>query len=426
MLYLDTERDPQAEIAQALTRRPEAQLAEVEATVREILAAVRSGGDEALIAWTRKLDWPDASVDELEVKATAEHATTKAPLAESAERIYAFHRAELENLRTWRADFGFGRSLGQMIQPVRRAGVYVPGGKAVYPSTVLMAAIPAIVAGVREIIFCTPAGKDGEISPVVLAAMRSVQATGVTTRIFKLGGAVAIGALAYGTATVPQVDVIVGPGNNYVNIAKRIVYGDVGIDMLAGPSDVAIIADEGANAAFVAADVLAQTEHGPENRGVVISPSFAKLEAIQQQLEIQREARSRKAILKLSAENLIFVKTKDLIEAVAIANTVAPEHLELQVRDPEALLPGIRNAGAVLLGDYTSAPVGDYLAGPSHTLPTGGAARFSSPLSVTTFLKRTSIISYTREAAKEAAETVARFAEAEGFDAHAAAARLRG
>jgi histidinol dehydrogenase len=312
-----------------------------------------------------------------------------------------------------------------MIQPVKRAGVYVPGGKAVYPSTVLMAAIPAIVAGVREIIFCTPAGKDGEISPVVLAAMRSVKATGVTTRIFKLGGAVAIGAMAYGTPTVPQVDVIVGPGNDYVNIAKRIVYGDVGIDMLAGPSDVAIIADDGANPAFVAADVLAQTEHGPENRGVVISPSAAKLEAIQAEIVRQRDTLSRKAILELSAQNLIFVKTRDLIESVAIANAVAPEHLELQVRDPEALLPGIRNAGAVLLGDYTSAPIGDYLAGPSHTLPTGGSARFSSPLSVTTFLKRTSIISYSRDAAKEAAETVARFAEAEGFDAHASAARLR-
>ncbi|HEY3330125.1 MAG TPA: histidinol dehydrogenase [Capsulimonadaceae bacterium] len=428
MQYFDTERDSRQAVLLALSQRPEAELSAVESTVREILSAIRERGDDAVVEYTRKLDWPGTTAETLELAPQSAPAppATNAPLAEAADRILAFHRAEMESLQSWRREFGPGRSLGQIIQPVQRVGVYVPGGKAVYPSTVLMAALPAVVAGVKEIIFCSPANSDGVVSPVVLDAMRSVAARGVAIRKFRLGGAVAIGAMAYGTASVPRVDVIVGPGNNYVNIAKRIVYGDVGIDMLAGPSDVAIIADEGANPKFVAADILAQTEHGPENRGVLISPSAALLDAVKQELIAQRATMSRAKILEQSAENLLFVKSRDLIEAVALANALAPEHLELQVRDPETLLPGIRNAGAVLLGDYTSAPVGDYMAGPSHTLPTGGAARFSSPLSVNTFLKRTSVISYTSQAAKEAAPFVARFAEAEGFDAHAAAARLRG
>ncbi len=231
--------------------------------------------------------------------------------------------------------------------------------------------------------------------------------------------------MAYGTETVPKCDVIVGPGNAYVNTAKRLVYGEVGIDMLAGPSEIAIVADEGANPAFVAADLLAQTEHGHDNRGVLFSHSLNMLEKCKNELARQRAALSRKEILAITANNLVFVKTNSLEESLALSNVFAPEHLELMVREPLAVLPLVRNAGAVLLGDYTSAPVGDYWAGPSHTLPTAGAARYASPLSVATFMKRTSVLYYSPQAAQEAAEDVARFAEAEGFDGHAQAARLR-
>ena len=245
-------------------------------------------------------------------------------------------------------------------------------------------------------------------------------------RIFKIGGAQAIAAMAYGTRTVPKCDIIVGPGNAYVNTAKRLVYGEVGIDMLAGPSEVAIVADEGANPAFVAADLLAQTEHGHDNKGILFCHSSVILENCKSELTHQRQALSRKEILEATDANLIFVKTNSVEEALTLSNILAPEHLELMVREPLAVLPLVKNAGAVLLGDYTSAPIGDYWAGPSHTLPTAGAARFSSPLSVATFMKRTSVLYYSPQAASEAAEDVARFAEAEGFDGHAAAARLRG
>jgi len=310
--------------------------------------------------------------------------------------------------------------MGQRRLPVRRVGVYVPGGKAVYPSTVLMACIPAMVAGVDEIILCTPPDKAGGVNTLVVAA-----AEPYVDRIFRVGGAQAIAAMAYGTQTVPQVDVIVGPGNSYVNAAKRLVYGDVGIDMLAGPSEVAIVADSGATVAYVAADLLAQTEHGPENRGILLSDSSELLEAVAAELVKRRANLSRADILAKTDNNLLFIKTGTLTEAVALSNTLAPEHLELQVRDPEALLPLVRNAGAVLLGDPTGAPIGDYVAGPSHTLPTAGSARFSSPLSVATFLKATSVIRYSAQAAADAADTVAMFAMAEGFDAHAAAALAR-
>ena len=244
-------------------------------------------------------------------------------------------------------------------------------------------------------------------------------------KMFKIGGAQAIAAMAYGTETVPKVDIIVGPGNAYVNTAKRLVYGQVGLDMLAGPSEIASVADAGANPAFAAADLLAQTEHGPDNRGVLFSPSAPFLDDCRRELAAQRQTLSRQEILEHTAGNLIFVQTASVEEAITLSNILAPEHLELMVREPLAILPLVKNAGAVLLGDHTSAPIGDYWAGPSHTLPTAGAARFSSPLSVATFLKRTSVLYYSPQAASEAAEDVARFAEAEGFDAHARAARMR-
>ena len=237
-----------------------------------------------------------------------------------------------------------------------------------------MASIPAVVAGVEEIVLCTPANKQGQIQPLILAV-----AAPYVDKVFRVGGAQAIAAMAYGTETVPKCDVIVGPGNKYVNIAKRLVYGEVGIDMLAGPSEVAIVADEHANPAFVAADLLAQTEHGPDNKGVLFCSSSVVLEQCRIELHKQREQLSRQEILEASGKNLIFVKTNSVAESLDLCNTLAPEHLELMVQEPLAVLPLVKNAGAVLLGGHTSASIGDYWAGPSHTLPTAGAARFSSP-----------------------------------------------
>ena len=249
----------------------------------------------------------------------------------------------------------------------------------------------------EEIIVCTPPDKNGEVS--ITLSRLAARLRAAVDRLFKIGGAQAIAAMAYGTETVPKCDVIVGPGNAYVNAAKKLVYGEVGIDMLAGPSEVAIVADEGANPAFVAADLLAQTEHGHDNKGVLFCHSSDILENCKSELTRQRETLSRQEILAATAANLIFVKTNSLEESLALSNVLAPEHLELMVREPLAVLPLVKNAGAVLLGDHTSAPIGDYWAGPSHTLPTAGAARFSSPLSVATFMKRTSVLYYSAQAA---------------------------
>ncbi len=428
MRQFDTAKDDPDTIHVALTERPEEELVQVEAAVRQVLADVKSRGNEAVAEYTRRFDWPAATAQTLQVppdeliQARSEaDSQTLDVMSQAAKNIRAFHLAERAHLQSWTLSGQTGRSLGQIIQPVERVGLYIPGFLADYPSTVLMAAIPAMVAGVKEVILCTPPGRNGKIVSLVAAAAAELK----IERVFRIGGAQAIGAMAYGTQTVPKVDVIAGPGSQYVNTAKRQVYGVVGIDMLAGPSEVAVIADENANPAFVAADLLAQTEHGPENRGVLFSPSAALLEAVKAEIESQRQSLDRREILEKSANNLITVTTRDIKEAVELSNLLAPEHLELQVDDPQALLPSVRNAGAVLLGRYTSAPIGDYIAGPSHTLPTAGAARFSSPLSVSTFMKRTSVISYSEEAAREVAEDVARFALAEGFDAHAAAARIR-
>ena len=427
MQEFDTSKHARADIDAALTSRPTETLTNVEAVVRDILADVRARGDEAVVDYTRRFDWPEATASTLEVpqseliraNGTIDAEAFKAPRV-AAENITNFHRAEMGQLQSWMKSTGPGRILGQVIQPVKRVGIYVPGGKAFYPSTVLMAAIPARVAGVEEVILCTPAGKDGDLHPLIKAlAYEHVD------RVFKIGGAQAIGAMAYGTDTVPRVDVIVGPGNDYVNVAKRMVYGEVGIDMLAGPSEVGIIADELANPAYVVADLLAQTEHGPENRGILISPSTKLLDACKQELVDQRAKLSRQAILQATDANLVYGKTTSLAEAVDIANTLAAEHLELCVAEPLSILGSIRNAGAILLGENTSAPAGDYIAGPSHTLPTAGTARFSSPLSCDTFLKRSSEHYHDAATAAALAADIAAFATAEGFDAHAAAALIR-
>ena len=433
MRQFDTARDSPETIHAALTYRDTARDAQVEATVRAILDDVKARGDAAVLDHTRRFDWPEATTAKLRFGWLLNQGTGNTPktlldtIRQSYRNVSDYHAREYGHLQSWMQPCPTGL-LGQYIQPVERAGVYVPGGKATYPSTVLMAALPALIAGVKEVVICTPAGAEGEIDNFLAATIEFVLRTDEhgEHRVFKIGGAQAIAAMAYGTETVPKCDVIVGPGNAYVNTAKKLVYGTVGIDMLAGPSEVAIIADEGANPAFVAADLLAQTEHGHDNRGVVFSHSFDVLEKCKNELSKQRAELSRKEILAVTANNLIFVKTNSLEESLELSNVFAPEHLELMVREPLAVLPLVRNAGAVLLGDHTSAPIGDYWAGPSHTLPTAGAARYASPLSVATFMKRTSVLYYSQKAAQEAAEDVARFAEAEGFDGHAQAARLRG
>ena len=437
MRQFDTALDLPEVIHAALTARDHAKNAQIEAVVRGILDDVKARGDAAVLDYTRRFDWPEATIEAIaltqsQIAAQFEGSPEKAgPVSESdwdildgaMTNILEFHKAELGHLQSWMqtSTCGPARVTGQLLQPVKRAGVYVPGGKAAYPSTVLMAAIPAVIAGVEEVIICTPPDNQGEILPLLgLAASRWAD------KLFKIGGAQAIAAMAYGTETVPKCDVIVGPGNQYVNIAKKLVYGECAIDMLAGPSEVAVVADEFTNPVFAAADLLAQTEHGHDNKGVFFCHSHEVLEYTKSELSRQRAELSRKEILDATALNLIFVKTNSLEESLALSNILAPEHLELMVREPLAALPLVKNAGAVLLGEHTSASVGDYWAGPSHTLPTAGAARFSSPLSVNTFMKRTSVVYYSQKAAEDAAEEVARFAEAEGFDAHAAAARLRG
>jgi histidinol dehydrogenase len=437
MRLLDTSESSADVVCRALTHRDAESEVQVEKFVRDAIARIRESGDEALISYERQLDWPEATADgilvtqeEIANAAANLDSTLLTVLQHSAENIRVFHQAERSQLANWSgvrppypvlAAGDNPLSLGQIIQPVQRAGVYVPGGKALYPSTVLMAAIPAIVAGVYDIIICTPPDKYGKIDDRILAA---AHVAGVQS-IYKLGGAPAIAAMAYGTETVPRVDVIVGPGNAYVNVAKRLVYGDVGIDMLAGPSEIAIIADDAANPAFIAADLLAQTEHGPGNRGVLFTSSQAIIDSTIEELDRQRGNLSRQEILNITSENLLIVKTRSQEESIYFSNILAPEHLELHLEQAETALTEIRNAGAVLVGPWASAPIGDYYAGPSHTLPTAGTARFSSPLSVNTFLKRTSIVRYSKTQAIAAAGDVALFAESEGFDAHAEAARQR-
>ncbi len=444
MRQFDTATDPPEAIRAALTARDHAKNAQIEAVVRGILDDVKARGDAAVLDYTRRFDWPDATTEALSTDASPDAfeqqwealpGGLRESIRSADANIYDFHRAEKGHLQSWMnfsgPEFASGpqgtRALGQMLQPVERVGIYVPGGKAVYPSTILMALQPAGIAGVTQFVICTPCNDQGELSPLIEAVIFFLRGESIgDCRVFKIGGAQAIAAMAYGTETVPPCDVIVGPGNQYVNIAKKLVYGECAIDMLAGPSEVAIVADEHANPVFAAADILAQTEHGHDNKGVFFCHSSEVLEHCKNELSRQRAALSRKEILDATALNLIFVKTNSLEESVALSNIMAPEHLELMVREPLAALPLVKNAGAVLLGEQTSASVGDYWAGPSHTLPTAGAARFSSPLSVNTFMKRTSVVYYSQKAAAEAAEDVARFAEAEGFDGHAAAARLRG
>lgn len=397
---------------------------QVEAVVREIIADVRARGDAALLELSRRFDAPDLTA--LEVPRTLwSEAEAQIPVAlreavhTAAENITRFH--EKQKRSGW-FDTRSGCIVGQMVRPLDRVGVYAPGGTAVYPSTVLMTAIPARVAGVPEIVLCTPARRDGTVHPLVLHA---AQVAGVQ-RVFTVGGAQAIAALAFGTQTIPAVDKIVGPGNVYVNLAKKLLWGVADMDMLAGPSEVCVVADEAASPVFVAMDLLTQAEHDTEAAAFLITPSESLAARVQDEIERQLSRLARREILRQALHNNgVILITTSLEQALDLANVCAPEHLSLMVRDPLSVLGRVRNAGAILLGEYTPQTLGDYLAGPSHTLPTSGTARFASPLHVDTFLKKSSIIYYTREALGTVAPFLETFARAEGFDAHADAVTVR-
>ena len=409
---------------EALPKREEAVMQNVEAAVRNIIADVRDRGDEALLEYGRRFDC--AELKSLQVtEAEIEEACAKIPpevmsaLNKAAENIRAFHSMQKrEGFRIQKGDV----ILGQRITPVDRAGIYVPGGTACYPSTVLMDAIPASIAGVSEIIMATPAGKDGTILPEVLAAAKLA---GVT-KIFKMGGAQAIAALAYGTESVPRVDKIVGPGNIYVATAKRMVFGQVGIDMVAGPSEILIVADSSAKAKVVAADMLSQAEHDVMASSILVTTDMALAEAVQAELEVQIPQLPRRDICRRSIDENSFIVVVDSIEkAIEISNSIAPEHLELCVEDPFDLLDLVKHAGSIFMGNNAPEALGDYLAGPNHTLPTSGTARFSSPLSVDDFIKKSSFTYYTYEALGEVKDAIAALANKEGLQAHAKSATIR-
>jgi histidinol dehydrogenase len=399
----------------------------VDRAVREILAAVRARGDTALLELTARFDrWTPRSAADLDVDpALARAALQRIPGAErealesAAARIRAFHERQRQD--SWRFEEADGTVLGQQVTPLDRVGLYVPGGKAAYPSSVLMNAIAAKVAGVPELVMVTPT-PDGAMNDYVLA---SAAIAGVD-RIVRVGGAQAVGALAFGTASVAAVDKVVGPGNAYVAAAKRQVFGRVGIDMVAGPSEILVIADASANPDWVAMDLFSQAEHDEIAQAILLSPDESLLERVAASMRRQVAALPRRAIVEASlGARGALVRVRDLAQACEIANRIAPEHLELAVADPEALLPRIRHAGAIFLGHHASEAIGDYCAGPNHVLPTSRTARFSSPLGVYDFQKRSSVIRLTPEAAARLGRTAATLARAEGLEAHARSAELR-
>ncbi|HIW56248.1 MAG TPA: histidinol dehydrogenase [Firmicutes bacterium] len=397
---------------------------EYEESVRQIVADVMTGGDAAVKKYTRKFD--GVSVDGLAVSGDEidEAFASVSPrflevVEKSAENIAEFHSKQIKSGFEINRD---GVTLGQKYTAVEKAGLYVPGGTASYPSTVLMNAVPAKIAGVGEIIMCTPPSANGKVRAEILAAAKIA---GVD-RIYKCGGAQAIAAMAYGTESIPKVYKIVGPGNIFVALAKKLVFGTVSIDMIAGPSEILVVADGKADARHVAADMLSQAEHDKLASAVLVTDSAALAKDVAAEIDRQLETLPRREIASASIENNGKIIVTDSIErAVEVANAIAPEHLEMCVENPRAWLDKIKNAGSVFLGGYTPEALGDYYAGPNHTLPTGGSAKFSSPLSVDDFVKKTQYIMYSAEALEKAAADVEYFAESEGLDGHARSVKIR-
>ncbi len=410
----------------SITQRGAADTSAVEASVRAILEDVRKRGDRAVAEYTLKFDGVDLKkaglkVTDREINAALKRIPRKdlAILDLAAVRIADFHYRQVPN--SWFTNDGLGNTLGAKVTPLERAGIYVPGGKAAYPSTVLMNAIPARVAGVDSVVMTTPPGKGG-INPYVLAAAKVADVDAV----LRIGGAQAIGALAYGTRAVKKVDKITGPGNIYVATAKRLVFGTVDIDMVAGPSEILIINDGTGDASWMALDLLSQAEHDELASSILITTSASMARSVKAEIEKKLKKLKRRAIARASLERYgVIIVARNLEEAARISNTIAPEHLELFVEEPFELLGLIRNAGAIFMGKNTPEAAGDYLAGPNHTLPTGGTARFSSPLGVEDFMKRSSVISFSAAGMDSLGADMARFAALEGLEAHAASAAVR-
>ncbi len=427
MRIIKLTQETKSALLDELLKRSPNHYSEYESTVNEILDNVRKQGDRALFEYTMKFD--RFALDAGNVRVTPEEiqdAYRKMDpdlveiIRKSAANIRAFHEKQLRS--SWFDAKEDGSFLGMKITPIAKAGVYVPGGKAAYPSSVLMNVVPARVAGVGEILMTTPPGADGQVNPGTLVA---ADIAGVDA-IYKVGGAQAVAAMAFGTESVPRVDKITGPGNIFVALAKKAVYGYVGIDSIAGPSEILVLADETADPRYVAADLLSQAEHDELASAILITTSEELAGAVSDQAERFMEQLSRRDIIRKSLENYGYILLAENMEdAIQAANEIASEHLEILTRDPFEIMPKIRNAGAIFLGEYSSEPLGDYFAGPNHILPTNGTARFFSPLNVDDFLKKTSVISYSREALEKAHKDIETFAESEGLTAHAGSIRVR-
>ncbi len=425
MRIIHTKDSAFKEVLQSITSRGDVDTKEIEKDVRNILEDVRRRGDTALFEYTERFDGVDIRDGMVVERREMESALDAIPRRDrrvvelAIKRIEDFHRRSVPE--SWFLTEEKGTILGQKVTPIERAGVYVPGGKAVYPSTVIMNVVPAKVAGVDEVVMVTPPRRKG-INPYVLA---TAFLTGVD-RIYRVGGVQAIGALAYGTETIPKVDKIVGPGNIYVATAKRLVFGTVDIDMVAGPSEILIVNDGTGRPEWIAMDLLSQAEHDELASSILITTSRSMAEKVKREVEKALRGLKRKTIARASTERYgVIIVAGDIREAIRITNRIAPEHLELFVERPFDILGYVRNAGCIFLGRYTPEPVGDYLAGPNHVLPTGGTARFSSPLGVEDFLKRSSIISFSRDALNELKKPIERLATIEGLTAHRESVRIR-
>lgn len=426
MKIIDSKHQDIASELKRIINRGEAATEEVAAIVKEVVERVRKEGDPAVLEYTERFDRVSLSLKDMrvspeEIKDAYNRVDPKKveALRLAAQNIRAFH--EKQKNGTWVSQEADGVIVGQLVRPLKSAGVYVPGGKACYPSSVLMNVIPAKVAGVEQLIMCSPA-PGGKLNPYILVA---ADIAGVN-EIYKIGGAQAVAAMAYGTATIPRVDKIVGPGNIYVATAKRYVFGQVDIDMIAGPSEILVIADDTADPDFVASDLLSQAEHDELASAILITTSRDLATKVDEAVELQLASLSRMEIARKAIDRFgAIVIVNDIIEAAEVSNSIAPEHLELAVENPFYLLSHIRNAGAIFLGHYTPEPVGDYIAGPNHVLPTGGTARFSSPLSTDDFMKKSSLIFYTKEGLERVSEAVMQIADVEGLEAHGNTIRIR-
>lgn len=414
-------------ILENLLKRSPNSYGEYEGQVAEIIENVRKNKDSAIFEYSKKFDHADINaenilVSEEEIKEAYEKVDAKLleVMRKSLVNIRAYHEKQKQN--SWFQSEENGAILGQKVTPIEKVGVYVPGGKAVYPSSVLMNVVPAKVAGVDEIIMTTPPGKDGKVNPSTLVAAKEA---GVD-KIYKVGGAQAVAALAFGTESVPKVDKIVGPGNIYVALAKKTVFGHVSIDSIAGPSEILVLADDTATPRYVAADLLSQAEHDEMASAILVTTSKKLAEEVSKEVDKFTEELSRKEIIQKSLDNFGYILVAETMdEAIATANEIAPEHLEIITENPFETMTKIKNAGAIFLGEYSSEPLGDYFAGPNHVLPTNGTAKFFSALGVDAFVKKSSIISYSREALEPVYKDIVQFAECEQLTAHANSIRVR-